>query len=171
MFASETLAMQRNHGNAHFGLHLFGNAVDVFAGNCCGTSHCDKNCLRIVTLLGCADCLTEFFAAAKHHIFFHEVGADTQSVLLRFAATCKTHMHCEVEFCVLATAPDWRVVDKHAVGEVADLTLHNCVGAHSLLIERTLQFAKPATLTCALAATVFLDASLVVSGLFDQFLC
>jgi len=63
------------------------------------------------------------------------------------------------------------VVDKHTVGEVADLALHNCVGAHSLLIKRTLKFAQTATFARALAASVFFDASLIVSGLLNQFLC
>ena len=55
-------------------------------------------------------------------------------------------MHGEVELCILTTTANRCMVDKHAVGEVAYLTLHNGIGTHGLLIQRTLYLAETTAL-------------------------
>ena len=63
------------------------------------------------------------------------------------------------------------MVDEYAVGQIAYLTLHNGIGAHGLLIKRTLYLAKTASLSLCRTATMLLETSLIVSRLLDEVFC
>ena len=167
MLGTETFAVQRNYRYANFRLHFFGDRVNIFTDNSGSASHANENRLGIEAFLRITNRLAKFFRSTEHHVLFFQVGADIQSILQRFAATLKAHVHRKVELRVFTATSDRRMVNQGTVREVTHLALDNCIGAHRFLVKRRMQLAKLTATTLA-AAAMFFCTTLVVGRFLDQ---
>lgn len=142
VLGAEPLAVQRDNRDAEFGFLFIGNAVDILADDRGGAAHGNKDRLRMIPVVGVLNGLPQAVARAEHHVALFQIGAENAEVFHGLSTPDQSHLVAKIESGMVRGTSDRTVIDENAVGDIADLTSDNRIGAHGLLGERHMQLTE-----------------------------